>query len=55
MCSSVRGYHENRRSERHILLRRVSEFVSVVPTFMTLLGEIQYKISAHNDAKHLCR
>jgi len=34
MCSSVREYHENRRSERHILLRRVSEFISLVPTFI---------------------
>jgi hypothetical protein len=38
MCSSVRGYHENRLTERHILLRRVSEFMSVVPTFMALSG-----------------
>jgi len=38
MCSSVRAYHENRHSERHILLRRLSEFMSVVPTFMALFG-----------------
>jgi hypothetical protein len=38
MCSSVRGYDENRHSERHILRGRVSEFMSVVPTFVVLFG-----------------
>jgi hypothetical protein len=38
LCSGVRGHHENRRSECHILLRRVTEFMSLVPTFMALFG-----------------
>jgi hypothetical protein len=46
-------FRENRHSESHTLLRGMNEFLSVLSTLMSDLGEIRYKRPAHNAVEHL--